>query len=119
MDINPNNFSLAVPTTDRFCRSFLELGDWNSANATHFPPMETWIDLNAGVITVDEDDTEVWVGMNNWSMDWKYGMFIDYVELQPLTEQEYLDYKNPPPQPPPQEDQAPARDDNGGQDAGV
>lgn len=32
--------------------------------------------------------------MNEWSLDWKYGIFVDYVELRPMTKAEFDQRRN-------------------------
>lgn len=77
----------------------LLIGKW--ANSTR----GVWIDEPCGVIQVqfvllsgvsvhlsltfpkiDQDNTDVIVCFNQWDLDWKYGLYIDYVELIPIAD---------------------------------
>lgn len=36
----------------------------------------------------------MWFGLNQWSLDWKYNVLIDYVCLLPCTKAQFFDLKN-------------------------
>eukprot|EP01124_Arcella_intermedia_P010687 TRINITY_DN17211_c0_g1_i1.p2 TRINITY_DN17211_c0_g1~~TRINITY_DN17211_c0_g1_i1.p2 ORF type:complete len:108 (+),score=38.13 TRINITY_DN17211_c0_g1_i1:612-935(+) len=48
-------------------------------------PLKTWFDLHVGEIEINNDDTEVFFGVFQDSLDWKYGLKIDYVALTPIS----------------------------------
>jgi len=87
-DVNPNNYPDDMPTSKFFQRCFWDFGDHTTAAANNIP-LVTWFDLPAGEILLQEDNTEVWFGINQLSMDWKYGLDIDYVALVPITMEDF------------------------------
>eukprot|EP01130_Rhizamoeba_saxonica_P018288 TRINITY_DN909_c0_g1_i1.p1 TRINITY_DN909_c0_g1~~TRINITY_DN909_c0_g1_i1.p1 ORF type:complete len:166 (-),score=29.94 TRINITY_DN909_c0_g1_i1:38-535(-) len=48
------------------------------------PRLNRWLSIPAGAIITHEKNTKVWFGLNNWSLDFKYHIFIDCVELLPI-----------------------------------
>eukprot|EP00029_Vermamoeba_vermiformis_P014314 TRINITY_DN9434_c0_g1_i1.p1 TRINITY_DN9434_c0_g1~~TRINITY_DN9434_c0_g1_i1.p1 ORF type:complete len:310 (-),score=12.85 TRINITY_DN9434_c0_g1_i1:144-1073(-) len=51
--------------------------------------VEKWLDVDVGNIIVEKPHTTVCFKVSQGYHDWKYGMFVDYVELVPITMEEY------------------------------
>lgn len=55
--------------------------------------LRVWFDVPVALLHILSPLTPVWVGLNQWDLDWKYDISVDYVELRPITEGEFLEHK--------------------------
>jgi hypothetical protein len=51
--------------------------------------VEKWLDVDVGNILIEKPHTTVCFKVSQGYHDWKYGMFVDYVELVPITMDEF------------------------------
>lgn len=61
----------------------------NQAPTSHV--RERWFEVVVGHIQIDQPNTPVFLTLVNMNPAWKYGLFIDYVQIVPIHEKEYME----------------------------
>jgi hypothetical protein len=78
---------LTRPNSEFYQRFWFLVNDYE-----HRPPnvkTNVWFDLNVGTIFVEKPKSTVFFSVMQSYHDWKYGLYIDYVQLWPITEEEF------------------------------
>jgi len=83
-DVNPNNYLFEKESNQYYQKIPFDFGDYTTAEDKDIP-LARWIELPIGEILVPEESSIVWFGLNQFGLDWKYGLSIDYVALIPIT----------------------------------
>jgi len=47
-------------------------------------PLRQWFDFEIGTISIEQPHTTVYFSVKEATADWKYGLYIDYVLIQPV-----------------------------------